>query len=93
MANKYTQVGTIWKGQKNKNGEQMSDSLQFKDGFTPVKDAWYQIHTKAFKEQDLENKIAKGWLSEEQAEKARYTVSKMSDKVRAEIIEVLKTEA
>ena len=92
MANKYTQVGTIWKGQPNKNGELMADTLQFKEGFTPVKDAWYQIHTKAFKENDLKQKIAKGWLSEDQAEKATYTVSRMSDKVRAEIIEVLKTE-
>ena len=92
MANKYTQVGTIWKGQKNKNGEQMADSLQFKEGFVPNADAWYQIHTKAFKEADLQNKIAKGWVNEDQAEKAKYTISKMSDKVRAEIIEVLKNE-
>lgn len=88
----YKQVGVIWKGQKNKNGEQMADTIQFTDGFTPVKDAWYQLHTKAFKEQDLNAKVAKGWIAEEQAEKARYTISKMSDKVRAEIIEVLKTE-
>ena len=89
MANKYTQVGTIWKGKADKNGDLMSDSLQFKPGFTPTEGAWYQIHTKAFKEADLKKKLAKGWISEEQAEKAEYTISKMSDKVRAEIIEVI----
>jgi len=92
MANKYTQVGVIWKGKPNANGELMADTLKFNEGFVPNANAWYQIHTKTFKENDLKSKVEKGWVTPENAEKAAYTISKMSDKVRAEIIEVLKTE-
>lgn len=130
----YNQIGVIWKGRANKNGEQMADSLElnqeFKDRLvSPTvqqrtvnflstiskvegkeleeavnklltglqsqlfnKEAWVQVHTKDFKKTDLEQKIAKGWLTEENAEKARYTVSRMSDKVYAEIIEIVKNE-
>lgn len=92
MASKYTQVATIWFGKKSENGDQQPHSIKFIEGFVPNPEAWYQFQSKKFKEQDLDQKIAKGWIKPEQAEKARYSISKMSDKVIAEIIEVLKTE-
>lgn len=90
MASKYKQVGVIWKGKEDKNGFQMCDTFKFNEDFTPNPDCWYQVQTKDFKLRDLERKIQNGWVSEEQAEKIRYVISKMSDQVRAEIYEVAK---
>lgn len=90
MANKYNQVGTIWFGKVGDDGQQQPHTIQFKEGFVPKAGAWYQFHSKKYKETDLAQKIAKGWVNEEQAEKAKYTISKMSEKVIAEIIEVVK---
>jgi hypothetical protein len=90
MASKYKQVGVIWKGKENKNGELMADTLEFSENFVPTPGAWYQIHTKKFKQDDLERKVKMGWLDDEKADKARYTIGKMSDKIRAEIIEIIK---
>lgn len=90
MASKYNQVGTIWFGKKGEDGQQQPHTIQFKEGFVPTPGAWYQFHSKKYKEQDLAQKVAKGWVNPEQAEKAAYTIGKMSDKVIAEIVEVIK---
>lgn len=88
----YNQVGVIWKGKKDKNGKDLPHTLQFTEGFVPKAGAWYQCHTKVFKEKDIKFKIEKGWLDEEQAKKAEYVVAQMSDLVLAEVIEVLKKD-
>lgn len=90
--NTFTKVGTIWKGKPNKNNEEMPHSLRFAEGFVPNPKGFYQFHSKKWKEKDLEQKVAKGWVSPEQAEKAAYAISRMSDDVVADIIEVLKIE-
>lgn len=90
MANKYNQVGTIWFGKKNQDGTQQPHTIQFNDGFVHKPGAWYQFHSKKFKEIDLAQKVAKGWVNPDQAEKAAYTISKMPETIIAEIIEVVK---
>lgn len=89
MATKYTKVGVIWKGSPNKNGEEMPHNLKFEPGFVPNPKAFYQFHSQKWKKTDLEQRVAKGWINDEQKERAEAAIEKMSPKIVAEIIEVV----
>jgi hypothetical protein len=89
MPSKYTKVGVIWKGQPNKNGEEMPHSLKFEAGFVPKPNAFYQFHSQKWKQTDLAQKVAKGWINDAQQEKASAAIENMSPKIVAEIIEVI----
>jgi len=90
MASKFTKVGVIWKGTPNKNGEEMPHNIKFEPGFVPNPEAFYQFHSQKWKQTDLAQKVAKGWVKEENIPKATAAIENMSPKIVAEIIEVVR---
>ena len=85
-------VGAVFKGLKNDNGDLQADTLIFQDDVSFKKGDKLQLETKAFKEANLAAMVAKGKISEEVAEKARYVIGRMSEKVRADVVKLSKTE-
>ena len=83
---KREKVGAIFKGIKNDDGTTSPDALIFEMDANFKKGDKLQLETKTFKEQNVAQMVQKGIMSEETAEKAKYVISKMSDKIRADVV-------
>ena len=83
-------VGAVFKGLKKDDGTEGPDTLIFSEDATFKKGDKLQIETKTYKEKNIGWMVKQGYMTEEKAEKAKYVVSTMSDKVRAEAVRVQK---
>lgn len=83
-------VGALFKGLTKDDGSLGPDTLIFETDVTFKKGDKLQIETKSFKEQNVNQMVAEGKMTEETAEKARFLISKMSEKIRAEVIKLTK---
>jgi hypothetical protein len=89
---KREQVGAVFKGLKNDDGVTGPDTLIFQEDVTFKKGDKLHLETKAYKEQNVTAMVQKGKMSEEVAEKAKYVISRMSEKVRADVVRLTKGE-
>lgn len=89
-------VGAVFKGLKNDDGTTSPNTLIFNEhaeGIVLKKGDKLQLESKSYKEQNVGEMVKKGFMNEEVAEKARFVISKMSDKVLADVVLLKKNEA